>query len=81
MPDSVVRDICLGLLDNDSLTFHDDRSAENFKDTCLAYLQKQIEILPRSSRVLHGEGSTFVWSNPISVDPAELAVLDAIGRG
>jgi trehalose 6-phosphate synthase len=72
LPACIVRQICLGLLGNDSLAFQDDQSTENFKATCAAYLEDEIEASPSSPYVRHKQGQTFVWTNPISVDVAEL---------
>jgi trehalose 6-phosphate synthase len=72
MPACIVRQICLGLLGNDSLAFQDDRSAENFKATCAAYLDGAVEVSPSSPYVRHESGQTFVWTNPISVDVTEV---------
>jgi trehalose 6-phosphate synthase len=72
LPASIVRDICLGLLGNDSLAFQDDQSTANFKATCAAYLGDTAGSSPGAAYIRHEQGQTFVWTNPISVDVAEL---------
>lgn len=77
LPGPLVREICRGLLGNDSVVFQDDTSVENFKDTCLAYLGDEVQVASSSPYVGHSEGETFVWCNPISVDAARLKALAA----
>ena len=38
LPDAMVRDICDGLLANDTVAFQTDEDVENFLATCRAYL-------------------------------------------
>ena len=77
LPEPIVTQICRGLLANDSVVFHTEESVENFLATCRAYLCKRALVLEREGLVEHMDQRTYVWSNPISVDVAELEALRA----
>lgn len=77
LPESIVRRICAGLLGNDSVVFQTEASVENFLATCRAYLGERAVVLERQGSVEYLGQTTFVWSNPISVDPSELSSLRA----
>jgi trehalose 6-phosphate synthase len=70
-----VRRICAGLLANDSVVFQTEASVEAFLATCHAYLGDRALVQTRQGSVEYLGQTTFVWSNPISVDAAELAEL------
>jgi trehalose 6-phosphate synthase len=72
MPADIVREICLGLLGNDSLGFQDDQSTAHFIATCAAYFGEDVEASSGASYVRHAGGQTYVGTNPISVDVTEL---------
>ena len=75
LPEPIVRRICAGLLANDSVVFQTEASVEAFLATCRAYLGDRALVLERQGSVEYLGQTTFVWSNPISVDAAELAAL------
>jgi trehalose 6-phosphate synthase len=76
LPGWLVREICRGLLANDSVAFQTEESAANFVATCEAFIPLELD-LPRPSALTYEGRSVHVWSNPISVDPLELASLSA----
>jgi trehalose 6-phosphate synthase len=75
LPSWIVREVCKSLLANDSLAFQTEESATNFVATCDAYLAQELVWRPASARVSYRGRSVHVWSNPIAVDPIELASL------
>ncbi|HWC28730.1 MAG TPA: trehalose-6-phosphate synthase, partial [Dehalococcoidia bacterium] len=75
LPEAIVRRICAGLLANDSIVFQTEACVEAFLATCRAYLGDRALVLERQGSVEYLGQTTFVWSNPISVDAAELAGL------
>jgi trehalose 6-phosphate synthase len=77
LPADIVRQICRGLLGNDSVTFHTDESVENFLATCRVYLSGEAQVSERRGEIEHEGVTTSVWSNPISVDVPELQSLMA----
>jgi trehalose 6-phosphate synthase len=77
LPDPIVRRICAGLLANDSIVFQTEPSVANFLATCRAYLGDRAVVLERQGSVEYLGQTTFVWSNPISVDTTELRDLRA----
>jgi trehalose 6-phosphate synthase len=72
LPDATVRDICDGLLANDTVAFQTDEDVENFLATCRAYLGARAQVWERRGEVEYRGLSTTAWSNPISVDVADL---------
>lgn len=74
LPDLIVRRICAGLLANDSIVFQTDASVENFLSTCRTYLG-EAKVMERQAEVEYLGHTTFVWSNPISLDSNELLAL------
>jgi trehalose 6-phosphate synthase len=77
LPEPIVRRICAGLLANDSVVFQIEDGAENFLATCRSYLGDRAVVAERQCSVEYLGHTTFVWSNPVSVDPSELGVLRA----
>jgi trehalose 6-phosphate synthase len=77
LPEPIVRRICAGLLANDSVVFQTEASVEAFLATCREYLGDRAAVLERQGSVEYLGQTTFVWSNPISVDSGELS---GIGR-
>jgi trehalose 6-phosphate synthase len=77
LPEVIVRRICAGLLANDSVVFQTDAYVENFLATCRAYLGDRAVVLERQGSVEYLGQTTFVWSNPVSVDVSEMAMLRA----
>ena len=75
LPDGLVRDICDGLLANDTVAFQTDEDVENFLATCRAYLGSRGQVWERRGEVEYRDQTTTTWSNPISVDVAELEAL------
>lgn len=75
LPDAMVREICDGLLANDTIAFQTDEDVENFLATCRAYLGEAAQVWERRGEIEYAGQSTTVWSNPISVDVAELEAL------
>jgi trehalose 6-phosphate synthase len=75
LPDAMVRDICDGLLANDTVAFQTDEDVENFLATCRAYLGHRAQVWERRGEVEYRGQSTTAWSNPISVDVADLEGL------
>jgi len=75
LPDAMVREICDGLLANDTVAFQTDEDVENFLATCRAYLGERAQVWERRGEVEYRGQSTTAWSNPISVDVAELEEL------
>jgi trehalose 6-phosphate synthase len=74
LPDHIVRRICAGLLANDSVVFQTESSVANFLATCRAYLP-EAKVLERQGEIEYLGQTTFVWSNPVSLDTAELTAL------
>jgi len=72
----LVREICEGLLANDSVVFQTAASARNFLSTCADVFGEQSVDL-KCDAVRQEGHVTRVWSNGISVDPAELAAAVA----
>ncbi|HEY4685723.1 MAG TPA: trehalose-6-phosphate synthase, partial [Dehalococcoidia bacterium] len=78
LPDDLVREICAGLLANDSAFFQTEADGEAFLATCRAYLSGAgAAVDERRREVVYLGRTTSVWSNPISVDVAELRQLAA----
>lgn len=77
MPESLVRDICDGLLANDTVAFQTDEDVENFLATCRAYLGSRAQVWERRGEVEYRGQNTTAWCNPISVDVADLEALAA----
>jgi trehalose 6-phosphate synthase len=75
LPEAMVRDICDGLLANDTIAFQTDEDVENFLATCRAYLGARAQVWERRGEIEYRGQSTTAWSNPISVDVAELESL------
>jgi trehalose 6-phosphate synthase len=71
LPSWMVREICRGLLANDSLAFQTEESASNFASTCRSYLRLD-STRSTTSHIVAGSHTTHLWFNPISVDPVEL---------
>ena len=67
LPQLIVQSICEGLLANDSVVFQTNEFAQNFIDTCNAYLDG-VAVDPSSERVTRRGRTTRVWANPVSVD-------------
>jgi trehalose 6-phosphate synthase len=77
LPEAIVRRICAGLLANDSVVFQTEAYVENFLATCQAYLGDRAVVLERQGTVEYLGQTTFVWSNPVSIDVSEMTVLRA----
>jgi trehalose 6-phosphate synthase len=77
LPEPIVRRICTGLLANDSVVFQTDASVQNFLATCRHYLGERATVLERQGQVDYLGQTTFVWSNPVSLDVSELTALRA----
>ncbi len=77
LPDTLVRRICAGLLANDSIVFQTEASVAGFLATCRAYLGDRARVLERQGEVEYLGQTTFVWSNPVSLDSSELTSLRA----
>lgn len=75
LPDSMVRELCDGILANDTVAFQTDEDVENFLATCRAYLGARAQVSERRGEIEYRGQSTTAWSNPISVDVAELESL------
>jgi trehalose 6-phosphate synthase len=75
LPDPIVRRICSGLLANDSVVFQTEASVAGFLATCRAYLGDRAKVLERQGEVEYLGQTTFVWSNPVSLDSSELTDL------
>jgi trehalose 6-phosphate synthase len=75
LPDDIVRDICDGLLANDTVAFQTEEDVENFLATCRAYLGPRAQVWDRRGEIEYRGQSTTAWSNPISVDVHELEEL------
>jgi trehalose 6-phosphate synthase len=73
LPAWLVKELCKGLLANDSLAFQTAESVSNFIATCEAYLPG--EIADSGADLTFDGRDIHVWSNPISVDPLELSSL------
>jgi trehalose 6-phosphate synthase len=71
----VVRRICAGLLANDSVVFQTEASVAGFLSTCRAYLGDRATVLERQGEVDYLGQTTFVWSNPVTLDSSELRSL------
>ena len=76
LPDSIVRRLCAGLLANDSIVFQTEGSVAAFLATCRAYLP-DAKVLERQGEIEYLGQTTFVWSNPVSLDSRELETLRA----
>lgn len=76
LPDSIVRRLCAGLLANDSIVFQTEASVAAFLATCRAYLP-DAKVLERQGEIDYLGQTTFVWSNPVSLDSRELETLRA----
>ncbi|HLF79475.1 MAG TPA: trehalose-6-phosphate synthase, partial [Dehalococcoidia bacterium] len=76
LPDEMVRDLCDGLLGNDSVVFQTEASVEAFMATCRAYLP-DAEVCESRGKVMYRGHKTSIWANPISVDVGELRSLAA----
>lgn len=72
LPSALVREMCLGLLGNDSVVFQTEDSALNFIKTCERYLPGEVGISSCRSSIECGGRRIGVWHNPISVDLLEL---------
>jgi trehalose 6-phosphate synthase len=69
----LLREICRGILGNDSIVFQTPESASNFLHTCeLSLSPNDFDVDLESGSVSDGHHETRVWSNGISVDPEEL---------
>jgi trehalose 6-phosphate synthase len=77
LPEPVVRRICAGLLANDSVVFQTEASVAGFLSTCRAYLGDRATVLERQGEVEYLGQTTFVWSNPVTLDSAELIAMRA----
>ena len=76
LPDAIVRRLCAGLLANDSIVFQTEASVAAFLATCRAYLP-DAKVLERQGEIEYLGQTTFVWSNPVSLDSRELDTLRA----
>ncbi len=76
LPDPIVRRICAGLLANDSVVFQTEASVAAFLATCRVYLP-DAKVLERQGEIEYLGQTTFVWSNPVSLDSRELDSLRA----
>jgi trehalose 6-phosphate synthase len=76
LPDPIVRRICAGLLANDSIVFQTEASVTAFLATCRAYLP-DAKVLERQGEIEYLGQTSFVWSNPVSLDSRELETLRA----
>src|SRR5690606_21017911 len=74
LPESIVRRICAGLLANDSVVFQTESSVANFLATCREYVP-DARVIERQGEVEYLGQTTFVWSNPVSLDVRELETL------
>jgi trehalose 6-phosphate synthase len=74
LPDAIVRRLCAGLLANDSIVFQTEASVAAFLATCRAYLP-DAKVLERQGEIEYLGHTTFVWSNPVSLDARELDAL------
>jgi trehalose 6-phosphate synthase len=77
LPAWLVREICRGLVANDSVVFQTEESASNFIATCEAYIPQKLDSGHSSAKLTYAGHSFHVWSNPISVDSVELDSLRA----
>ncbi|HLF79706.1 MAG TPA: trehalose-6-phosphate synthase [Dehalococcoidia bacterium] len=76
MEPEVVRDICDGLLANDSVVFQTPADVHNFLLTVEAFVEEaRVDLI--TGQVGYKGRSARVWSNAISVDPEELEVAAA----
>ena len=76
LPDLIVRRLCAGLLANDSVVFQTEASVSNFLATCKQYLSAA-KVMERQGQVEYLGQTTFVWSNPVSLDTSDLMALRA----
>jgi trehalose 6-phosphate synthase len=76
LPDLIVRRLCAGLLANDSIVFQTEGSVANFLATCRQYLSAA-KVMERQGQVEYLGHTTFVWSNPVSLDTSDLMALRA----
>jgi trehalose 6-phosphate synthase len=74
LPDMIVRRICASLLANDSIVFQTESSVTNFLATCRAYVP-HAKVMERQGEVDYLGQTTFVWSNPVSLDSREIETL------
>jgi trehalose 6-phosphate synthase len=75
LPDWMVRQICDGLLANDSVVFQTELNVAHFLATCQRYLNTDVDIIERRCEVRYQGRTVTVWSNPISTDVDELHEL------
>ena len=76
LPEEMVREICEGMLANDSIVFQTHESARDFMLTCRAVLPDLAIDLDAGEVECEGRVA-YVWANGISVDPEEL--MEAAG--
>jgi trehalose 6-phosphate synthase len=76
LPDAIVRRLCAGMLANDSIVFQTEASVAAFLATCRVYLP-DAKVLERQGEIEFLGHTTFVWSNPVSLDSRELESLRA----
>ena len=72
LPDGLVKEICGGLLANDSIVFQTDEAVNNFLATCRAYLGSRAQVWERRGEIEYLGHTSTAWANPISVDIEEL---------
>lgn len=72
LPHEMVRDLCAGLLGNDSVVFQTDESVGHFLSTCAIYLKDEAQVTAATGEVRYLGHATNIWSNPISVDVRSL---------
>lgn len=70
LPRTIVRSICEAMLANDSVTFHTQAFADNFIETCRAYVPEIHRV--EGDAIEYDGRRTRVWANPISVDVFDL---------
>jgi trehalose 6-phosphate synthase len=74
LPAEIVRELCDGLLGNDSVVFQTENSVEAFMATCRAYLDGA-DVCESRGKVKYAGRTTSVWANPIAVDVGEMRAL------
>ena len=67
-----MKEICGGLLANDSIVFQTDEAVNNFLATCRAYLGSRAQVWERRGEIEYLGHTSTAWANPISVDIEEL---------
>ena len=72
LPDGLVKEICGGLLANDSIVFQTDEAVNNFLATCRAYLGSRAQVWECRGEIEYLGHTSTAWANPISVDIDEL---------